>query len=87
LYPVHNLNTVFEKITIFLYSIGAGSDGNFDSYLMGIPKVGDYDFITAVMLTIVLTFAATGTAIYIYMYLYLQKKFRKVMDTRPRGPL
>ena len=50
-------------------SLDAGSDGNFDSYLMGMPKAGDYDILTAVMLTIVLTIAAMGTSIYIYIYL------------------
>ena len=55
-----------------------GSDGNFDSYLLGQPKAGDYDAVTVVMLTIVLAICAMGTAVYIYLNIYLQKKFKKV---------
>ena len=56
---------------------GAGSDGNFDSYLQDVPKVGS-DILNMVILGSFAASSAIVLTIYMYIKLHLRRKFHKV---------
>ncbi len=71
-----------ETILTFAYHYfsDAGSDGNFDSYLQGLPKSSKLDFVNITILTIIFILMVIGVSTYTYMRLHLKKKFNQVGD-------
>ncbi len=61
-----------------LFFSEAGSDGNFDSYLQGLPKSGGFEIVNMVLVSFIIILILTGFSIYTYMRIYLNKKFDKV---------
>ena len=57
---------------------GAGSDGNFDSYLQDAPKVGSFDLINMIIISVFMATLTAVVSIYVYVKIYLLRTFQKV---------
>ena len=61
--------------------LGAGSDGNFDSYLQNVPKNGG-DLMNMIVLCIFSVSLSTVVVIYVYIKLHLRRKFQRASRTK-----